>query len=95
MNHTDKERRKILRQELKDYISTRKVTPDDLKELREWIRSGHSVYENPWFIYGENGWPLDFLAAAEAAEDLEERMRAGEIVWPVDEYDSAMSTPLE
>ena len=33
------------------------------KELHKWVASGRSPYDNGDYIYGENGWPMDFVSA--------------------------------
>ncbi len=46
------------------------ATPEEKKALRNWVRKGHSPYENGDYIYGESGWPLDFINAMRFQEDL-------------------------
>jgi hypothetical protein len=70
-DNLEKERRAFLRQELKDYEKTiSDLTSDEKKELREWIKRGRSVYDNPWYISMENGWPMDYVGASRAFDDL-------------------------
>lgn len=89
------ERKAYLRKEMKEYLSTRNATPEEKRELRAWVNKGNSVYDNPWYIYGENGCPMDYLAAAEADEERCEQMKAGEIVWPeLKDCDPILDAPL-
>lgn len=45
------------------------VTPDEKKALRSWVRSGHSPYENGWYIATDAGGPMDFINASRFLED--------------------------
>lgn len=40
-------RRAYLRRELKEYISKRAVTPEELADLKLCVQQGYSVYDNP------------------------------------------------
>ena len=61
-----------LRQIIQEYLKT---VPDASAEekaaLREWVLTKHSPYDNPWFICGENGYPLDYIAASRFWEDID------------------------
>ena len=46
------------------------VTEDERKGLIEWVASGKSVHCNPGLVYGENGWPLDYISAVRAEDEL-------------------------
>lgn len=70
------------------------MTPEERRDLRAWVRKGNSVYDNPWYIYGENGEPMDYLAAAEFDEELCERMRTGEELWPNEACTTFPDVPL-
>ena len=39
------------------------MTSEERKELHKWVASGRSPYDNGDYIYGENGWPMDFVSA--------------------------------
>jgi len=70
-NVLDKERRDLLRKELREYEQTiGDLTPDERKELREWIKTGRSVYDNPWYISMGNGWPLDYIKASRTFDEI-------------------------
>jgi hypothetical protein len=45
------------------------VTPDEKMALRSWVRSGHSPYENGWYIATDSGGPMDFINASRFLED--------------------------
>jgi hypothetical protein len=70
-NVLDKELRDLLRKELKEYEQTiSDLTSDERKELREWIKKGRSVYDNPWYISMGNGWPLDYIKASRTFDEI-------------------------
>jgi len=70
-NVLDKELRDLLRKELKEYEQTiTDLTPDEHKELREWIKKGRSVYDNPWYVSMGNGWPMDYIKASRTIDEI-------------------------
>ena len=71
VNTLDKERRDFLKEQLKEYEqSVCDMTLDERKELRKWVRKGRSVYDNPWYISTGNGYPMDFVEASRAFDDI-------------------------
>ena len=70
-NTLDKEIRDLLQKELKGYVQTiGDLTHDERKELREWINKGRSVFDNPWYISMENGWPMDYIEASRTFDEI-------------------------
>lgn len=70
-NVLDKELRDLLRKELKEYEQTiGDLTHDERIELREWIKKGRSVYDNPWYISMGNGWPMDYIEASRTFDEI-------------------------
>lgn len=57
----DKATRDILKKELKEYEKTTPMTEEERSALREWVRDGHSVHDNPSLACTEGGYPMDFL----------------------------------
>ena len=57
------EHREILTEQLKKYEKEMAMTSEERKELHKWVASGRSPYDNGDYIYGENGWPMDFVSA--------------------------------
>ena len=47
----------------KKYEKEMAMTSEERKELHKWVASGRSPYDNGDYIYGENGWPMDFVSA--------------------------------
>uniref|UniRef100_UPI002623FC91 hypothetical protein n=1 Tax=uncultured Mailhella sp. TaxID=1981031 RepID=UPI002623FC91 len=39
-------------------------------EVWEWVRQGRNLFENPWPMYDESGWPMDFISASRAANEV-------------------------
>ena len=40
-------------------------------ELNAWVMSGHDPYDNPYSVWGENGFPLDYISAPRFWRDFE------------------------
>ena len=61
MPHSDKTdeewRRCFLDLEYKKYIATHKTTAYEKRILKQWVLSGHSVYENPGSRYLPDRYP--------------------------------------
>ena len=55
--------RKYLKQQFPD------ATPEEKNALRSWVRSGHSPYENGWYVATDSGGPMDFINALRFLED--------------------------
>ena len=55
--------RKYLKQQFPD------ATPEEKKALRSWVRSGHSPFENGWYVATESGGPMDFISAMRFLEE--------------------------
>lgn len=64
------ENREVLKEQLKQYKKEMIMTKEELRELERWVASGHSPYDNGDLIYGENGWPLDFVSAMRAENEM-------------------------
>ncbi|MCR4884463.1 MAG: hypothetical protein K6A68_12880 [Clostridiales bacterium] len=55
--------RKYLKQQFPD------ATPEEKNALRSWVRSGHSPFENGWYVATESGGPMDFISAMRFLEE--------------------------
>lgn len=62
-------KKKHLISEMAQYVQGKEISVWTLAELREWVDSGRSVHDNPWDITGEDGGPLDYLAAKEIVDE--------------------------
>ena len=66
----EREYRNKCRREMTRYLKDfPDATPDEIRDLRRWVRSGHSPYENGDFISTESGGPMDFIRARRFLED--------------------------
>lgn len=57
----------LLRQYLKEIPD---ITKEEFKDLKDWVKSGHSPYENGDYICYEGGGPVDFINALRLQEEL-------------------------
>ena len=55
--------RKYLKQQFPD------ATPEEKNALRSWVRSGHSPFENGWYVVTDSGGPMDFISAMRFLEE--------------------------
>ena len=67
--HVSAEVQELLLEQLRKYESSMEMTREEKKELRKWVAAGNSPYENGDYIYGENGWLLDFVRATRFVEE--------------------------
>ena len=56
-----KERKRFLKQELKEYEKITPMTEEERRELHEWINAGYSVHEITCCAVGDGNSPIDFL----------------------------------
>lgn len=63
--------------EYKEYISEIKTSSYEKRLLRDWVRSGHSVYETVQsrYLTGPSEPPMDFLDAYRFDRELRETMQ--------------------
>ncbi len=54
--------RDLLENEYKEYIRKTPMTQKEQRALREWVKSGHSVYENSYGAWHDGQVPVEFLA---------------------------------
>ena len=59
-----------LRREACECLLDMDVTPDERREVLEWVKSGNSVYNNPWYLCDEGGHPMDYITAMRTVPDL-------------------------
>lgn len=55
------ETREFLEKQYKEYIKETPMTKKEQRKLREWVKDGHSVYENASLVWAEGGVPVEFL----------------------------------
>jgi len=60
-----------LQRTLEEYMaSLGSLTDEEKQELYEWVASGKSVHDNPYFFSDERGFPLGFIEAYRANMDM-------------------------
>jgi len=57
-----KETRELLEKQYKEYIKVTPMTKKEQRAVREWVKDGHSVYENPSEAWHEGQVPVEFLS---------------------------------
>lgn len=65
-----KEKRRFLKQELKEYEKTIPMTEEERTALHEWVAAGNSVHENGAMASYESGRPMDFLDVYREEEEI-------------------------
>ena len=65
-----KEKRRYLKQELKEYEKNTPMTEEERKALHEWVADGNSVHENAAMASYDGGRPMDFLDVYREEERL-------------------------
>lgn len=65
-----KEKRRFLKQELKEYEKTISMTEEERTALYEWVAAGNSVHENGSMASYEGGRPMDFLDVYREEEEI-------------------------
>ena len=67
--------KKMLRAELRQYKAViGHMTTQEQNDLRLWVADGNSVYSNPHYLSGEDGAPLDYIAASRIIDDMVDGM---------------------
>ena len=65
-----KEKRRFLKQELKEYEKAAPMTEAERTALHEWVAAGNSVHENGSMASYEGGRPVDFLDVYREEEEI-------------------------
>ncbi len=73
--HISDEVKEILDKEYSDYVRKTPMTPDERKAVRKRVSLGNSVYDNECMVYGENGWPIEYLEEYRMEKEIEEATR--------------------
>ena len=55
------ETRELLERQYQEYIKITPMTKKEQRALWEWVKDGHSVYENPAEIWADGQIPVEFL----------------------------------
>lgn len=54
-------RQEFLEQQYKEYIKITPMTKKEQRALREWVKNGNSVYENPSEAWQDGQVPVEYL----------------------------------
>lgn len=60
--HISLELQELLTSQLEEYIKITPMTKKELRAVREWVKDGHSVYENMSGALYDGQVPVEFLA---------------------------------
>lgn len=60
--HLPKETQEMLEKQYREYIKTTQMTKKEQRAVREWVKDGHSVYENPSGAWYDGQVPVEFLS---------------------------------
>jgi hypothetical protein len=66
-----REKRRFLKQELKEYEKIIPMTEEERTALHEWVAAGNSVHENGSMASYEGGRPMDFLDVYREEEEIQ------------------------
>lgn len=58
------------RKQLNDLLAEYNLSKDEKEELKQWVKSGNSPYENPYYICNENGYICNFIEAKRFIEEM-------------------------
>ena len=51
-------------------LTVNDATESELHYLQKWVDDGNSVYDNPYYLFNDRGFPMDFIQALRADEDM-------------------------
>lgn len=90
------ELQEILSVDFNRYIKEVSMTAEERNELKKWVQSGNSPYDNGWYITTETSGPMDFVNAlrfieTEASVDVIYDTVADDIVFVAGKDSSAVS----
>ncbi len=67
--------KEILEAEYEEYVKKIPMTPNERRALREWVKAGNSVYDNPEGAWHDGGVPVEFLDTFRDAEYIREHIK--------------------
>lgn len=69
------ELKELLENQYKEYIKTTPMTKKEQRALREWVKDGHSVYENSAGAIYDGQVPVEFLTVYRDEEYIREHTK--------------------
>ena len=73
--YIDSETRELLETQYKEYIKRTPMTRKEQHALREWVKDGNSVYENPSGAWSDGQIPVEFLTVYREEEYLRQQTK--------------------
>lgn len=73
--YIDSETRELLETQYKEYIKRTPMTKKEQRALREWVKDGNSVYENPSGAWSDGQIPVEFLTVYREEEYLRQQTK--------------------
>jgi len=73
--HLSPEICKVLESQYREYIKTTKMSKKERRALRDWVKEGHSVYENTCEAWANGLVPIEFLAVYREEEYLRKKTK--------------------
>lgn len=57
-------RQQFLQDRLVEYLHKMPdASPDEISDLKNWVKEGNDPYDNPFMACNESGFPMDFISA--------------------------------
>lgn len=61
---TEEEVEQYLALYLKEYLSSiENLTAKEKADAVKWFNAGNDIMDNPWYLYTEFGYPMDYISA--------------------------------
>ena len=73
--HLSQEVKELLTTQYKEYIKETPMTRKEMSALREWVKDGNSVYENPCGAWAKGQVPVEFLTIYREEEYIRENTK--------------------
>ena len=73
--HLKPEHAELLEAQYREYIKRTPMTQKEQRVLREWVKNGHSVYENASGVWNDGQTPVEFLTVYRDEEYIREHTK--------------------
>ena len=73
--HLSSEIEELLTTQYKKYIKETPMTKKEMRALREWVKDGNSVYENPCGAWADGQVPVEFLSIYRDEEYIRQKTK--------------------
>lgn len=73
--YIDPEIKELLEEQYKEYIKKTPMTRKEQRALREWVKNGNSVYENPSGAWYDGQVPVEFLTIYREEEYIRQQTK--------------------